>query len=386
MLTKAMPTKTEFKFNCPTCGQHILAAAAWIGRQIECPSCDTNITIPSPPKEEKKSGHVMPPSPATHPDYSKRVVRVEVPTKASKAAESKAASPPTKTAPSATSSPAQPQAATTVQPQPAKAAQDPKSKTTDSKAASPPTKTAPGATTSPAKPQAATVAQPQKAAQDAKSKTTDAAPKEPQALRVAVLTPAIKLDMVRSVRQRIRVETSWLPDKLEGTQAYAAKVSDGKTVLVDVKSPEATRFSLIGAFLLEFHKRQVIRTATGRTRLLDQEIPEAVRDVLEENMSDEEREEAEEMSASPDLTDVTHAQCLAALDTLEERYSHRMNQMRAEKAKRKINNVRLPDLVKKLEKKARIAPEDVAAALFHELVEVRHRLDSLESRIGQDKK
>jgi len=372
----------------------------------------------------------MPPSPATHPDYSKRVVRVEVPTKASKAAESKAASPPTKTvpsatsspaqpqaattvrpqpakadqnaksktteskaaspptktAPSATSSPAQPQAATTVQPQPAKAAQDPKSKTTDSKAASPPTKTAPGATTSPAKPQAATVAQPQKAAQDAKSKTTDAAPKEPQALRVAVLTPAIKLDMVRSVRQRIGVETSWLPDKLEGTQAYAAKVSDGKTVLVDVKSPEATRFSLIGAFLLEFHKRQVIRTATGRTRLLDQEIPEAVRDVLEENMSDEEREEAEEMSASPDLTDVTHAQCLAALDTLEERYSHRMNQMRAEKAKRKINNVRLPDLVKKLEKKARIAPEDVAAALFHELVEVRHRLDSLESRIGQDKK
>ena len=44
----------EFKFNCPKCGQHILANAAWIGRRINCPSCNTHIVIPAPAKPPKK--------------------------------------------------------------------------------------------------------------------------------------------------------------------------------------------------------------------------------------------------------------------------------------------------------------------------------------------
>src|ERR1043165_6136528 len=51
MKIEAMPTKTEFKFNCPACGQHILAASEWSGRRINCPSCEATMTIPSPPKE-----------------------------------------------------------------------------------------------------------------------------------------------------------------------------------------------------------------------------------------------------------------------------------------------------------------------------------------------
>ena len=74
-----MPTKTEFKFNCPTCGQHILAATEWCGRKINCPSCQTSITIPELPKEKKKPAPVMPPSPTTHPNYSSRPIRVELP-------------------------------------------------------------------------------------------------------------------------------------------------------------------------------------------------------------------------------------------------------------------------------------------------------------------
>ena len=73
------------------------------------------------------------------------------------------------------------------------------------------------------------------------------------------------------------------------------------------------------------------------------------------------------------------------LDILEERYSQRMDQVRPEKVKRKPGTVRLPDLIKKLEKKARIAPEDVATALYHELMEVRRRMDRLESRMDKKK-
>jgi demethylmenaquinone methyltransferase/2-methoxy-6-polyprenyl-1,4-benzoquinol methylase len=38
-----------FKFNCPSCGQHIRAAAPWVGLHINCPACHTRITIPSRP-------------------------------------------------------------------------------------------------------------------------------------------------------------------------------------------------------------------------------------------------------------------------------------------------------------------------------------------------
>jgi hypothetical protein len=149
---------------------------------------------------------------------------------------------------------------------------------------------------------------------------------------------------------------------------------------VELKNPEATRFSLLGAFLLELRQRQVVRTATGRTRLLDQEIPDAVRDVMMEDMTDEARAESEASPATEDWMSATHAQCLAALDALEEIYSQRMNQQRAEKAKRRLGATRLPDLLKKLEKKARIESADVATALYHEVTELRRRLDRLENR------
>ena len=309
-----MPTKTEFKFNCPTCGQHILAATEWCGRKINCPSCQAEITIPEPPKEKKKPAPVMPPSPATHPNYSSKPIRVDLPAK-------------------------EPAPATT--PKPAASAAQP----------TPPAST----------------------------------PPQPEQLRIAVLTPAVKLEMVRAVRRRIANESAWLPGKVGGKNAYAAKVVKGEPVLVDVKEPQATHFSLLGAFLAEFRQRQVVRTATGRTRLLDQEIPDAVRDVLMEEMTDEARTQSEASPTAEDWLLATHAQCLAALDALEETYSQRMNQQRAEKAKRRLGTTRLPDLIKKLEKKARIESADVATALYHEVMELRRRLDRLENRATNEK-
>ena len=102
-------------------------------------------------------------------------------------------------------------------------------------------------------------------------------------------------------------------------------------------------------------------------------------------MSDEAREQSEASLSSDDWMSATHAQCRVAIDVLEETYSQRMNQQRDEKAKRRLGTVRLPDLIKKLEKKARIESADVATALYHEVMELRRRLDRLEGRTVKEK-
>lgn len=321
----------EFKFNCPTCGQHILAAHEWIGRRIDCPSCQSKITIPHPEKVKKQGPSVRSPG--------------------------KQSPPPTSGATKQTASPA-----------------------ADSKTKSP--------QTSRSQPAAKVVAK-NKAdvpASQPKVKVVQKSSLQAEQLRVAVLTPAVKLEMVRAVRRRIEEESNWLPGRINGANAYAAKVSEGETVPVDVTSAEATRYSLVGAFLRELQLRQVVPTAPGRTRLLDQEIPDAVREVLSSEMTDEERGQSEDALTDETLMSISHAQCLAALDLLEQRYSHRMDEVRAEQAKRRLGKVRLPDLVRKLEKKARVAPEDVATALYHEIMEVQRRLERLENRLERDKR
>jgi hypothetical protein len=320
-----MPTIKEFKFNCPTCGQHMVAETEWSGRRINCPSCDTGITIPSPAQMPEHKTQVLPPTAKTHPTPSGGTVRVAAPAEASQS--------PVAQAPAQSPSPN-----TVVSEQPGGAGSEPK------------------------------------------PNAVSTGPKQPEHLRVAALTPAIKLDMVRAVRRRITDESSWLPGRIKGANAYAAKVSDGEPVLVDATSSEATRFSLIGAFLLEFHLRSVARTATGRTKFLDREIPDAVREVLFEETGEEEREQTEDPLLSKDMMAIPHSQCLATLDVLEARFSQRMEQARFEKAKRTLGNVRLPDLVGKLEKKTPVAPEEVATALYHELIDLRRRLDRLERR------
>lgn len=70
-----MPAKTEFKFDCPKCGQHILVSADWMGLGINCPSCQTRIVIPSPPSGEAAL------KPATSPQRAKPTIRIELPPK-----------------------------------------------------------------------------------------------------------------------------------------------------------------------------------------------------------------------------------------------------------------------------------------------------------------
>jgi DNA-directed RNA polymerase subunit RPC12/RpoP len=71
-----MPATTEFKFVCPTCGQHILVATHCIGLGITCPSCQSRITVPAPPRDE----HPGLPAPKATP--SGQTIRIELPSKA----------------------------------------------------------------------------------------------------------------------------------------------------------------------------------------------------------------------------------------------------------------------------------------------------------------
>src|ERR1043166_256174 len=57
---------SEFKFSCAQCGQHLSADDSWVGRQIQCPSCQTTLVIPqmtvaAPPTAPKLSTVSAPP-------------------------------------------------------------------------------------------------------------------------------------------------------------------------------------------------------------------------------------------------------------------------------------------------------------------------------------
>lgn len=68
-----MPTKAEFKFDCPKCGQHILISTDWVGLGITCPSCQTRFTIPSPHSVESAAPSAIPRR------QTKPTIRIELP-------------------------------------------------------------------------------------------------------------------------------------------------------------------------------------------------------------------------------------------------------------------------------------------------------------------
>lgn len=45
VVAKSLP---EFKFFCPSCGQHIRCDAGYVDRKINCPSCKDRIVVPQP--------------------------------------------------------------------------------------------------------------------------------------------------------------------------------------------------------------------------------------------------------------------------------------------------------------------------------------------------
>src|SRR5205085_7931170 len=53
----------EFKFSCPSCNQSIICDELWCGKQIQCPSCKAELTVPQ--QQQTSIGSSLVPPPAT---------------------------------------------------------------------------------------------------------------------------------------------------------------------------------------------------------------------------------------------------------------------------------------------------------------------------------
>lgn len=196
--------------------------------------------------------------------------------------------------------------------------------------------------------------------------------------QIPILTAPIKQEIVAAVKRLLNDKARWMPRINEqGEHMYAAKDENGKLVPVSVESPEASRFSLLGAFLREFQQRNVMRTAAGRKRFLDKAIPDAISAVL--------KQETGKLPEDLNKVSLTHEQTLKAIALLESKFDDEADMMAAamEQVSR-MGKTRLSDLVMKIEGEAIITNEEIATALFHEVEEIKSRLAALEARAGME--
>jgi DNA-directed RNA polymerase subunit RPC12/RpoP len=195
--------------------------------------------------------------------------------------------------------------------------------------------------------------------------------------RVAVMTPEIKLEVVRAVRSRIADSAQWMPGKGEqGEYYYAAKSSGGQWVTVPADDPDATRFSLFGAVLRELGERNVVRATKGRLQFLDEELTDAIRQVLG-------REPEQAPLSEAERGELTHEQCLAALERLEQHYRREAEDAHLVESRSKVEEIRLPDLLQTMEQQSVLRAEDVACALYHEVEELKRQIARLETGLAQ---
>ena len=322
---------SDLKFSCEVCGQPILVDANEAGRKLVCPSCKTALLVPKgPPAAPRPSA----------------VVKARL-------------------SPGSTSNP-------------------PRAKTREKPAAPTPTSVPRRLPVTIRKPEAAPMPTTETASIPTPATGLSSAPKtpptgpEPQPVQVAVLTREIKRDVIRGARDLLADPARWMSGvDPEGKLAYAAKEAKGTLRRVEIGSDEATRHSLMGAVLLEFHRLNVTPTATGRTEFLDHEIPAAIRKVIHGGAPAAGGESPPE-STAPALMSISHAQCLELLDLLEGEYAHRSVAGPDSNALREVRGVTLEDLLLRAARDEVITTPELLRAVHHELLEVNRRLTALE--------
>jgi hypothetical protein len=340
---------SEFTFICPSCCQKIKVDVAASDRELACPGCQTKLLVPAAPEE---AGRVPT---ATVIQVEKRVPSGDASSGVKKTSKLK-----------------QPGTSTELTPQ------MPAEDGTRERASSAP---ALDQGRSEVKLVGTTAKEPSEPSTVGSIPTETASPQE-QHLQIASLTPAIKRDMVRSIRLRIADEAHWMPRITpDGQYAYAAKDVEGKPVPVEVTGPEATRFSILGASLAELHLRNVTRTASGRAEFLDQELAEAIRQAAGDAIGDQEAGPAEPSARDKPAPPISHAQSLKALDLLEERYAREIEETTGA-VQGRPEDLRIEHLRRKLERKEQISIEEICATLSNELKEINERLTALEHSTG----
>lgn len=225
----------------------------------------------------------------------------------------------------------------------------------------------------PAKPAASTPAPATPTAAPAQPKKAPEPAPRPQ---IPILTAEIKQEIIAAVRTTLADKNHWMPRfNADGQAMYAAKKEGDKLAPVSVDAPDATHFSLLGAVLREFNRRNVMRTAAGRKRFLDTSIPQAIVNVIKKDTG----------KAPEDLvkTALTHEQTLKVLDLLETKFDDEADLMAQalEKVSR-IGKTRAADLAMRIESEEIITNEEIATALLNELEEIKVRLAALEAKAG----
>lgn len=322
---------SDIKLHCDTCGQPILVDAGAVGRTIRCPSCQSALVIRAP-----------------------------------KAAGSKAEKGG-------------------VKPALAKPAAGPRRRPGGSSGA-------PSAEPSGNRPVHAVIAPSQKSgdttliapAEDSRPEP-DLAPAtagSPAVVQVAALTPESKLAIVRSAREQLADPARWMPGvNAQGKFAYAGRQEGETLVPVEVGDVTATRHSLMGAILLEFQRRNVIATASGRTEFLDREIPAMIREVAPEVGAEAPAETDGPGANTAGLMGISHAQCLAVLEGLARRYEREARGETSD-ALRQARGFTLEELVDRATKDELVTNTEIVRAVQRELNELRERVAALEKPRG----
>ena len=192
--------------------------------------------------------------------------------------------------------------------------------------------------------------------------------------RVAVLTPEIKIEIIRAARSRLADQSRWLHgQKGEGQYNYAARREGDQLSIVSPTDASATHLSLFGALMLELHRHNVTRITTGRQEFLNDDLAAAIDHI-------QGRLPGKSIVGEVERGALTYEQCLAVLDELEKRQAQTAKAFAQQQAGRKIANIRLADLLERLVSSAPIQTEEVVCALYHEVEGLKQRIAELEQK------
>lgn len=167
--------------------------------------------------------------------------------------------------------------------------------------------------------------EPAAAAQPAKPAGKPAAMAEPPIEeQVASLSTEFKIGLVQAVREILEDGTRWVMGRDgAGKQMICAKLDGAYFVPLSPGAKDATHFSIIGAFLHVMVKRKVMVTADGRSRMLSNEIPDAAAKAI--GIGGSTGGMRLPGQKGPDPLTLDHAQCLALLDAMEEKYEQMLD-------------------------------------------------------------
>jgi DNA-directed RNA polymerase subunit RPC12/RpoP len=198
---------------------------------------------------------------------------------------------------------------------------------------------------------------------------------EGKVAHVGVLTPAVKLDVVRWAFRRIENSAVWLPHERNGHHyIYAQRRNANGYEPVSYDHPEARRYSLLGAVLLELKIQHASVTAEGREAFLDHEIVAAAEKVL--------AEVSEKVGEGEDpLSKLDHAQTLSVLRLLESKYLADCEHLDDLVESARIPGVTMTELIRRAEKGGLVTSNEVLSVLYHEVHLLNRRVEELEDVI-----